>query len=75
MTSKMYDPDYWLCKRCNSYKPKDEFFGVTPYGKKREYKLCVECRKPHQKYKGGITRAEHERRKAERIARRAGETG
>jgi hypothetical protein len=68
MTSKMFDPNYQLCVRCDEYKPVDDFWIGS-----KEYKLCGACRKP-LRGRPGITHAEHERRKAKRIARKTGET-
>src|SRR5690606_2338502 len=68
--SKAFDPDYWLCQRCNSWKPVDDFFGTPPSqpdAALREYKLCAECRKG-LKGPAHADRADHERRQMTRIA-------
>jgi hypothetical protein len=70
-SSVFYDPDYKWCKRCDREKPLEEFVGEAPasiWGPK-EYEICNDCRSK-MKGKPYGTRADHERRKAERFARK-----
>jgi len=64
---KMFHPDYWLCKRCDTWQDKEDFFDSPRHTEKiKEYKICSKCRKSLKGPKP-ITKEEYERRKVERL--------